>query len=68
MEIKVTVFKPSGKYYTTETVTVPADVKEMWNIAEWLEANVTGYKGMTLVAMMEEYEHGVPIMIPGDRR
>ena len=67
MTITVTIFKPSGKYYTNEQVEIPAGM-EMWHVTDWLKANFTGYKGMTLVAMMAEHPNGVPIMIPGSDR
>ena len=66
--VKATFFKPAGKYYAEETVQVPADLKEMFQVVEWLETNCKSYKGMHMVLMMDEYENGYPCMIPADRR
>ncbi len=69
MEVKVIFFKETGKYYTEENINVPAEVKQVYEIIDWLKENVKDYKGMHLVAMLDEYEHGYPIMIPaGNRR
>ncbi len=68
MDIKVTLFKPTGKYYTEETVHVPEELDQVFKIVEWLEASYKSYKGMHLVAMLDEYDFGYPVMIPADRR
>ena len=66
--VKATFFKPSGKYYTEETVQVPAELAEMFQVVEWIEANYRSYKGMHMVMMMDEYANGYPCMIPAERR
>lgn len=68
MDIKVTFFKKSGKYYTEETVHVPEDAKEVFQVSDWLRANMKSYKGMYLVAMLDEMPNGYPILIPADQR
>lgn len=67
-EIKVIIFKDTGKYYTEEMVPVPEELTQVHEITDYLEKEYTAYKGMHLVAMLAEYENGYPIMIPADRR
>lgn len=67
-EIKVTLFKPTGKYYTEETVTIPDKTMRVFQIVDWLQENYKAYKGMALVAMLGELDHGYPVMIPADQR
>lgn len=67
-EIKVTYFKSSGKYYTTETTCIPDGTMQVFQIVDWLRENCKGYKGMNLVAMLDELDHGYPIMIPASDR
>lgn len=68
MKIKLIFFKDTGKYYTEETVEIPSDYLQVFQIADWIRENVKSYKGMHLVAMLDELVHGYPIMIPADRR
>lgn len=68
MDIKVIFFKESGKYYTEETVSLPSDVVEVFQVVDWLKANTHGYRGMYLVAMLDEMPNGYPILIPFDQR
>lgn len=75
MDIKVTIFKEHGKYYTEESVTIPDSANstpekpiQVYDIAEWLEKNYKAYKGMHLVAMLDELDYGYPVMIPAERR
>lgn len=74
VKIKITLFKESGKYYTEETVEVPADGRlpdepmPVNRIADWLENEYRSYKGMHLVAMLDELPNGYPVMIPAGRR
>lgn len=74
MKIKITLFKPSGKYYTEETVEIPVDGRlpdepmPVPHVVDWLEQEYKGYRGMHLVAMLDELPNGYPVMIPADRR
>ena len=67
-DVKLTFFKESGKYYTEETVAIPATAKEVFQISDWIRENVKSYPSMYLVAMLDEYENGYPILITPDRR
>lgn len=66
--IKLVFFKDTGKYYTEETVEIPDKGMQVFQIVDWLRENVKSCKGMTLVAMLDELDHGYPIMIPGNQR
>lgn len=72
IDIKVTIFKDTGKYYTEETVNIPCpdgrDNLQVFQIADWLKENYKSYKGMYLVAMLGEMPNGFPILIPADQR
>lgn len=66
--IKLTFFKDSGKYYTEETVDLPDKAMQVFQVVDWLRDNMKKYRGMHLVAMLGELDHGYPIMIPADQR
>ena len=66
--VKATFFKATGKYYTEDTVQVPADLTEMWQISDWVKANYTGYASLHMVMMMDEYKNGYPLMFPAGTR
>lgn len=74
VEIKVVLFKETGKYYTEETVRIPTDGRlpdepmPVQAVVDWLEQNYRAYKGMHLAAMLDELPNGYPIMIPAGRR
>lgn len=68
-DIKVVLFKENGKYYTEETVGIPAEKSaQVMDVVDWLEQNYRAYKGMHLVAMLDELPNGYPVMIPAGRR
>lgn len=68
VKIKVTFFKETGKYYTEEYTEIEKDTP-IFELVGILEERFSGqYKGMHMVAMLDEMEHGFPVMIPGDRR
>lgn len=71
IDIKVILFKESGKYYTEETVSIPCgspETAQVMDVADWLERNYKSYRGMHLVAMLNELKNGYPIMIPAEKR
>lgn len=70
-EIKVIVFKETGKYYTEETVSIPCPdgrPLQVFDVTDYLRANYKNYKNMRLVAMLDELPNGYPIMIPANER
>lgn len=66
--IGIVFFKEGGKYYTGEKVEIPDASMQVFEIADWLRANVPHCRGMHLVAMLDELDHGYPIMIPASER
>lgn len=71
INIKVTLFKDTGKYYTEETVNIPNEpgkALQVFQVTDWLRANYKNYKNMHLVAMLDEMPNGYPIMIPANER
>lgn len=72
INIKVTLFKDTGKYYTEETVSIPCpdgrDNLQVFQVTDWLRDNYKSYKGMHLVAMLDEMANGYPVMIPAGQR
>lgn len=69
-KLKVWIFKESGKWYTEDTVMIPDNLYEVFQILEWLTENYKCYNGMHLVIPFTEdfVNHGYPSMIPADRR
>lgn len=67
-KIRVIFFKENGKYYTEDTVVIPSDDMQVFQIVDWIKDNVKTCKGMHLFAMLNELEHGYPIMIPANQR
>ena len=37
-------------------------------ISDWFQSNYKSYKGMHLVAMLDEMANGYPVMIPASQR
>lgn len=68
IEILAVFFKDSGKYYAEEKIRIPDKAMQVFQIAGYLRENVKTCKGMTLVAMLGELDHGCPVMIPGNER
>lgn len=68
MEIKIVFFKDTGKYYTEETVKLPDGMDQAWQIADWLRETQKQHKEMHLVAMLDELDSGVPVLIPAGQR
>lgn len=68
VEITAVFFKESGKYYAEEKIAIPDKTMQVFQIVDWLRNNVKNYKGMSLVAMLGELDHGYPVMIPGSER
>lgn len=72
INIKVTLFKDTGKYYTEETVSIPCpdgrDNLQVFQVTDWLKEHYKSYKGMHLVAMLGEMPNGFPILIPASQR
>lgn len=68
MNIKIFVFKESGKYYTEEDYKIPGYLREVYQIAEYVEKYFNNYRGMHLVMLLDEFENGYPCMIPAERR
>ena len=68
MNVRLAFFKESGKYYTEDTAYIPDRTMQVYQIADWLRANVKACKGMHLVAMLGELDHGYPVLIPASER
>ncbi len=68
MDIKVTLFKETGKYYTEDTVSIPANLDQVYQVVDWLRENYKSYRDMHLVAMLGEMPNGYPVMLPIGRR
>ncbi len=66
--VKLTFFTADGRYHAQETVAVPAGFDQAFQIVHWLETNVKSYRGMDLVAMLDEYDNCCPVIIPAARR
>ena len=71
------VFKPSGKYYTNEDITVDMSKYKCYEVAEAIRSGeiYTGYDGMHKVFIaqydgndIEKTLYTVPFMISGDER
>ena len=69
-QIKVYVFKESGKWYTEEDFEIPDHLEEVYEIVDYVKTNFTFYKGMNLVMFLDEsfIKNGYPSMIPANRR
>lgn len=68
MDIKVTLFKETGKYYTEETISIPEGLGQVFQVVDWLRENYKSYRDMHLVAMLDEMPNGYPIMLPIGQR
>lgn len=68
MDIKAIFFKETGKYYTEETIRIPAGMDQVYQVVDWLRDNCKTHKGMYLMAMLDEMPNGYPVLIPADQR
>ena len=69
-QVKIYVFKESGKWYTEEDFEIPDHLEEVYEIVDYVESNFTLYMGMHLVMLFNEpfVKSGYPSMIPADKR
>ena len=69
-EIKIWVFKESGKWYTEEDFEIPKSLTEVNQVIEYIELQFKAYKGMHIVIPFTEsfIENGYPCMILAEKR
>lgn len=66
--VKLTMFKPSGKYYAHDSLAVPSDWA-VFQIFDHIRDTYTAYKGMhILVDFNEDDEIGYPGLILAETR
>lgn len=67
-DIKITFFKPSGKYYTSEEYEVDSKL-QVYEIVKWVKENVKAHKGMyAVITFKDDDSIGFPVMILAEDR
>ena len=61
IEIECDLFKPNGKWYTTEKVSIPADTPD-WNMPNIVREN----RKVVVLIYVGKMRSGVPFLIPAD--
>ena len=61
IEIECDLFKPNGKWYTTEKVSIPADTPD-WNIPNVVRDN----RRVVVLIYVGKMRNDVPFLIPSD--
>lgn len=69
-QIKIYVFKESGKWYTEEDFDIPDHLNEVYEVVDYIESHFRSYIGMHLFMLLDEpfIRNGYPNMIPADKR